>query len=1383
MRSSRVQTAAIQLLSEQLSSGLGAEVHIDRVDFHFFNRLELDGIYLSDQHQDTLLYVPKLQLNFNPFAIEEDKICFPKIQVDDPYFCLLQDSIGTNIDFLLRAFAPSDTISASLPFIISMDDIYVSRARIRYINLIQQTDIIVSDLNAHIQLPWITSDSLDAHLEFLHLRAAMAQVDAHIEGDFHGSKDTLYADGISLVYKQKRILQGNICLIHPMQLDSLYAHVHCQDLYCNAPLLQDLLSDCTREPITLPTELNRMGDLHYKGKLCGRLNNLQLHGAFITDLGSITTDATVGVSTDWKSIQVDGCISANRFKVGRLIGNSSIDAISINIQGEATYQQGKPLQAQANLHIPYARILEYNYQDFNIRGQLQDSIFEGNITCNDNNINFHSFGIVDFSSHPKANILFTLNQLHLDQLGILDKKVQNDNTQFKAHLNFATDKDAPNAIDHLNGYLVFDSIRMQNYGTEMFLRQVRINSQMTPTSGNVSFSSDIVNAQMGGWWKWSTFAHTLQRFGSALFPNYLDKPNTIRDETNDVDFYADFHHLDSLLRILNIEDVHIPEHQTIHGYIHESEDRYALKAHVPTVEFGNTQLSDCQLSIGNTDKEANLDFQLIEHTLHTDSTALQIGDIGIYLHAAARNDSIITYSNIGDLNRERQQSDFNIVTHLTEYMNKPLVNIHILPSAFFIADTLWHVADAQMEYNGYERTFSIHDFDFRCSSQYIHANGVNSEQLEDSIRIDLQNINLEYLLRFTNIPNTIYVQGLASGWAQLRQVLEQPRFEANLQVPLARLNYTDMGYLTATATIEQQTKHVLINGNITDPDTQHKIASVEGIVKPENKTWELLIHTDSTDASLINFWTSDILSDIRGRSYGDIRVFGHKIDTWVTARLLAKDASLVVPQTGVRYYFTDSIILDSTHIRFPELHVQDIEGHRGTFKGWISHNMFTDMHYDLTAHAFNMLALDLKADPQAFFYGRVYGDADVHIYGNEMDTHIDINAETTNNSDFYLSLASASNATDNGFITFESLNQNIKLNTDSASKVNRQPAAGRNAKFSMNINLEATPQTRLHLLMASHSGDGIVCWGDGDLRLQMVDDDCRLYGTYMVQSGTFLFTLANLVHRKFQIAEGSTIVWNGNPEIPELDVIARYKLTASLRELFGTDIANLSTDRTSVPVNCVLHMTEQLTNPILNFAIEFPQSDESVASQAQSIINTDEMLMRQVINLLVFNSFSTPEYLQDGSATMGINQTYSLISSTVTGQINSWLSRVTDIFSLGFNIRAEGEGATASQEYETQFSITPISRLSINGNFGYRYNDLSNRPFFGDVDLEYQLTKNGKLRAKAYTHTVDKYSLKQANTVQGIGFIFRHDYNWGDIRRKREARKQEKQEKREKSRK
>jgi hypothetical protein len=268
-----------------------------------------------------------------------------------------------------------------------------------------------------------------------------------------------------------------------------------------------------------------------------------------------------------------------------------------------------------------------------------------------------------------------------------------------------------------------------------------------------------------------------------------------------------------------------------------------------------------------------------------------------------------------------------------------------------------------------------------------------------------------------------------------------------------------------------------------------------------------------------------------------------------------------------------------------------------------------------------------------------------------------------------------------------------------------------------------------------------------------------MLGTYTLQSGVFSYSIGNIIRRNFDIAEGGRIIWNGDPLSPTVDIVGRYHTTASLRDLFGSEFSQVATNRSSVPVNCVLYMTDQLFNPILKFNIELPQSDESVQSQVNSIINTEEMLMRQVIYLLVFNRFYTADYLQN-TQTVGLNETYSLLSSTITGQINSWLSKLTDIFTMGFNFRTDGEGETASQEYEANFQIQPIRQLVINGNFGYRYNDLSNRPFFGDLDIEYLLTQNGKLRAKAYTHTVDKYSLRQANTVQGLGLVFKHDFNW-----------------------
>jgi len=35
---------------------------------------------------------------------------------------------------------------------------------------------------------------------------------------------------------------------------------------------------------------------------------------------------------------------------------------------------------------------------------------------------------------------------------------------------------------------------------------------------------------------------------------------------------------------------------------------------------------------------------------------------------------------------------------------------------------------------------------------------------------------------------------------------------------------------------------------------------------------------------------------------------------------------------------------------------------------------------------------------------------------------------------------------------------------------------------------------------------------------------------------------------------------------------------------------------------------------------------------------------------------------------------------------------------------------------------------------------------------------------------VDKYSLRQANTVQGVGFIFKHDFNWKENKQAKDSK-------------
>jgi len=238
--------------------------------------------------------------------------------------------------------------------------------------------------------------------------------------------------------------------------------------------------------------------------------------------------------------------------------------------------------------------------------------------------------------------------------------------------------------------------------------------------------------------------------------------------------------------------------------------------------------------------------------------------------------------------------------------------------------------------------------------------------------------------------------------------------------------------------------------------------------------------------------------------------------------------------------------------------------------------------------------------------------------------------------------------------------------------------------------------------------------------------------------------------------------WTGNPYNAQINVRGIYSLTASLRDLLD-ESQLMSIPRTTVPVNCILLMTGNLMSPTINFDIDLPSSDESVKQLVKSTINTKEMMARQIVYLLIFNKFYNP-YLQRTANTpigIGTSEAISFLTSTVSAQLNNLLSQMinSNIISIGIDYQ---QSESSSSNVQAQVLIQPNDRLIINGNLGYRNDNINlstnTNKFIGDVDIEWLLTENGKFRLKAYNHTIDRYQLRAAKNTQGIGFMYKADF-------------------------
>lgn len=127
----------------------------------------------------------------------------------------------------------------------------------------------------------------------------------------------------------------------------------------------------------------------------------------------------------------------------------------------------------------------------------------------------------------------------------------------------------------------------------------------------------------------------------------------------------------------------------------------------------------------------------------------------------------------------------------------------------------------------------------------------------------------------------------------------------------------------------------------------------------------------------------------------------------------------------------------------------------------------------------------------------------------------------------------------------------------------RQQKSDAGSRMDISLALNVRPGVEVELTV---SGNTLRARGDGTLNLQINprSNVFEMYGDYTITEGSFLFSLQNIINKKFVIEDGSTIQWTGSPMDAMLNINAIYKLKASLQPLLQGTSDNLAADR-SVP--------------------------------------------------------------------------------------------------------------------------------------------------------------------------------------------------------------------------
>ncbi|MDO9634407.1 MAG: translocation/assembly module TamB domain-containing protein, partial [Paludibacter sp.] len=687
--------------------------------------------------------------------------------------------------------------------------------------------------------------------------------------------------------------------------------------------------------------------------------------------------------------------------------------------------------------------------------------------------------------------------------------------------------------------------------------------------------------------------------------------------------------------------------------------------------------------------------------------------------------------------------------------NEKSIEAHTIihPSEIIISDSIWNLRTSDIYFYS-DSLIAVNNFLFENEKQYFHINGLASNNLSDSLTVSMYDLNLDYVMQLVRLKGVSF-GGLITGNMKLFSLLKEPIYLADLRAKDFSLNNKIIGDATVSSNWDQLNNQLLIRGNVVNKELEN-VADVTGVYVPKNDSLDLHVDAKKFPVDFLNKYFEGIASNFNGNGAGKLRIFGPTKKIRFEGDVFVTDGRATIDMLNTTYQFNDRVMLTPKKIHLNNIRIYDEEKNSAVANGSIAHNgSFANMVYDIRINTNNILAMNTTSIHDEFFYGKAYMGGLVRIFGDEQVANINVNGVSRPKTKCYMSMGNTSNVLENDFIRFveKRLVQYFDENEDNKKEFVNQNQF--NVKVDMQI--EVTPEAEMEILVDPRGGDKITGRGRGNIRIRFdTFSDVELYGTIELEEGYYLFTLQTVIRKEFKVNEGSTIAWTGDPFEAQANITGYYPLTASLSDLIESEELRQITSRSTVPVHCLLYLTEDLMSPNIKFGIDLPASDESIKGRVRSIINTEEMMNRQILYLMLFHKFFTPDYMR--TTAVGINEGISFATTTVSAQINNYLQNImnSNIFSFGLDWQKTD---AASDEVKAQILIQPNNRLVINGNIGYRSDNISENKFIGDFDLEYKLIESGRLRFTAYNHTIDRAQLREAKTTQGVGLIYREDFN------------------------
>ncbi len=896
----------------------------------------------------------------------------------------------------------------------------------------------------------------------------------------------------------------------------------------------------------------------------------------------------------------------------------------------------------------------------------------------------------------------------------------------------------------MNGEIVLVNSLFEKTDAQVQVYDLTLTTRNTPAASLIRLRSQMLDADLTGQYKLSSLPASFRNLADH-FLNIDPGSAPWTDSSNYFVFNADVRSLNPVLNFF-YPSLQIGNYSHVSGSYDPLNTDVQMSGSFPSLSFGQNTWHNVS---SNLKKENDRLFTSIE----SDSTILN-GGFTLYnqdFELTAGND--LTTLGVSWASNEGPEYSGQISmsgTFLTDSASLQGFMVDLNPGQFVMNDTPWMILPANVLIK--KDYLDIRDFEINSLGKKIRAHGIIAPDDEQDFRLELENLRLGQLARLTGM--NFDLAGEATGNLHYKRVDSIPIIISNLEIDSLLFNQQLLGSTSLDANWDDGSHKLKIS--MIAERSNLRLIDVSGDFTPKNKAVDFNIRLSDFDLLSLNPYLGDIATDMSGKATVNLTLDGTLKTPQLNGSIDFSEGSAIISYLNTRYITNDQVRIYRNNFYFEDFAAQDSYANPAIINGSVSNSNLRDFYISLNIDANNIECMNTSSTDNEVFYGHFFGTGNVGINGPPQNISLNINATTEANTALFLPLYNASEVVSSDFLTFVS----AKEEEDEPDIPELAMVSG----IEMELEIDVTNDAKVQLIFDPKVGDIIQTSGIGNVRL-MLDRDggFKMFGDVVLSQGEYLFTLQNVINKRFKIEPGGKISFNGSPMNATVDLEAIYTTRAAPYNLYPDNDDKKEALKKRIPIECQLDLQGGLQAPDIGMGINMPTADAETRNLLENSTSTDEELMKQFLSLLVINNFYSvngfrAQDLGSPTAIAGVTA-----SELLSNQLSNWLSQISDDFDIGINYRP-GDQVTRD-EVEVALSTQLLNdRIIISGNVdvgGQETNpsmgDASNPYIMGDFDVEFRLTDN--VSVFAFNRARDELLFDTDPYKQGIGVSYREEFN------------------------